>query len=196
MFYDKRNEQNLAKLADNTKRAALAWYAYCKENNINVLIYETIRTKEKQAEYVKAGSSLTMTSYHLVGQALDFVLVDDRGNCLWNGYHTPKAKQAVSYAKRMGFTWGGDWSGFVDSPHLQFNHRGYGTDTFTGKPVYKDTPIVIAPKKFTSIVDYLKYHKQNSSYAARQQLAAKYGIKDYRGTADQNTKLLNMLQGA
>ncbi|MGE7954912.1 M15 family metallopeptidase [Lysinibacillus xylanilyticus] len=195
MFYDKRNEQNLAKLADNTKRAALAWYKYCKENNINVLIYDTLRTKAQQQEKVDNGSNQTMKSYHIVGQALDFVLVNDRGECLWGAYNTPKAKMAVSYAKRLGFTWGGDWTSFVDCPHLQFNHRGYGSDTFTGR-VIKDAPVKIAPKKFTSLVDYLSHNKQNSSYAARQQLAAKHGIKGYNGTAEQNTKLLNILQSA
>lgn len=194
MFYDNRNMQNIAKLADNTKKAALAWYKYCQENKINILIYETIRSKEKQAEYVKAGSSQTMTSYHLVGQALDFVLVDEKGQTLWGAYHTPKAKQAVAYAKKLGFTWGGDWTGFVDCPHLQFNHKGYGTDTF-GKVSQPSKPTLMQ-KRYTSIVDYLKAHGQNASYAARQLLASKYGIKDYTGTASQNTKLLNILQGS
>lgn len=194
MFYNDRNLKNINMLADNTKRVALKWYNYCVKNNINVLIYETLRSKDKQLEYVKTGASQTMNSYHIVGQALDFVLVDDKGKCLWNAYHTPKATQAVSYAKQLGFTWGGDWTGFVDCPHLQFNHRGYGTDTFSGSNPPKGVPIVITPKKFTSLVDYLKHTKQNSSYPARKQLAIKYGIKGYIGTAEQNTKLLKLLQ--
>nr|WP_245799833.1 hypothetical protein [Virgibacillus proomii] len=35
----------------------------------------------------------------------------------------------------------------------------------------------------------------DSSFGNRKRLAAKYGIKYYRGTADQNVKLLNKLQG-
>lgn len=46
----------------------------------------------------------------------------------------------------------------------------------------------------TSIVDYLKKNNQDSSYAARKQLAASNGITGYRGTAAQNTKLLQILQ--
>lgn len=46
----------------------------------------------------------------------------------------------------------------------------------------------------TSIVDYLKSIGQDSSFAARAKLAAKYGIKNYKGTAEQNTKLLNILR--
>ena len=130
MIYDKRNRENLSKLADNTRKKALQWYEYCVKNNIEILIYETIRTKEKQMEYVKKGASKTMKSYHLVGQALDFVPVDKQGNALWNGYDLPHIKKAIQYAKQLGFTWGGDWKGFVDKPHLQYEYKGYGTDTF------------------------------------------------------------------
>jgi len=44
-----------------------------------------------------------------------------------------------------------------------------------------------------SIVDYLKSVGQDSSYSARAALAAKNGISNYVGDADQNTKLLNIL---
>lgn len=42
-------------------------------------------------------------------------------------------KKFIVYAKSIGFEWGGDWTGFVDQPHLQFNYKGYGTDTFGKK---------------------------------------------------------------
>ena len=141
MTYDKRNRDNLAKLADHTKAAAAAWYDFLIKNEIDVLIYETIRTKAKQAEYVKSGASQTMTSYHLVGQALDFVPVNAKGETLWGGYGTAEIKKAVAEAKRLGFEWGGDWKNFVDKPHLQFNHTGYGKDTF-GKVVAAPKPVV------------------------------------------------------
>ena len=100
------------------------------ENNIEILIYETIRTKEKQKSILKKGASKTMKSYHLVGQALDFVPVDNEGRALWNGYNAPHIKKAIQYAKQLGFTWGGVWKTFQDKPHLQYEHKGYGTDTF------------------------------------------------------------------
>lgn len=130
MIYDKRNRENLSKLAVNTRRKALQWYEYCVKNNIDILIYETIRTKEKQREYVNKGVSKTMKSYHLVGQALDFVPVDNKGRALWNGYDLPHIQKAIKYAKYLGFTWGGEWKTFPDKPHLQYEHKGYGTDTF------------------------------------------------------------------
>ncbi|CAF1861240.1 N-acetylmuramoyl-L-alanine amidase CwlH [Bacillus subtilis] len=148
--YDSRNRANIAKLADNTKAAALKWYDYLIDNKIDLLIYETIRTEAQQRANVAKGASQTMKSYHLVGQALDFVPVNGK-TTLWNGYGSANVKKAVAYAKKLGFEWGGDWSGFVDKPHLQFNYRGYGTDTF-GKKVNNSTskPSAPAPKKSTS----------------------------------------------
>ncbi|EJS72892.1 SH3 domain-containing protein [Bacillus cereus] len=130
MKYHERNVRNLNQLADNTKAAAFKWYQYCVDNGIDVLIYETIRTKEKQREYVNKGASQTMKSYHIVGQALDFVPIKSNGTEDWNGYNKEPWASAIRYAKQIGFEWGGDWKGFVDSPHLQYNYKGYGTDTF------------------------------------------------------------------
>lgn len=130
MIYDKRNRENINKLAYHTRLKASEWYAFCVRNNINILIYETIRDEKTQRKYVNEGKSQTMKSYHLVGQALDFVPVNNKGETLWNGYEDSKIKQAINEAKRLGFTWGGDWKGFKDKPHLQYEYKGYGTDTF------------------------------------------------------------------
>ncbi len=45
-----------------------------------------------------------------------------------------------------------------------------------------------------SIIDFLNSIGQDSSRASRVQLAARYGITNYTGTADQNTQLLNNLR--
>lgn len=46
-----------------------------------------------------------------------------------------------------------------------------------------------------SLVDYLKSVGKDSSFAARKQYAAQYGISGYSGTAAQNTQLLNLMRG-
>lgn len=127
MYYDKRNRATLNELADNTKKLAYQWYNYCIDNNIEILIYEAIRTKKEQQENVKRGASKTLHSYHLVGQALDFVPVKN-GKAVWNGYNAPDIKKAFAYARKLGFVLGHDWG--WDSPHLQYEYKGYGTDTF------------------------------------------------------------------
>lgn len=50
-------------------------------------------------------------------------------------------------------------------------------------------------QKTDSIVDYLKSINEDSSFNNRKRLANKYGIKNYRGTASQNRRLLNALRG-
>jgi peptidoglycan L-alanyl-D-glutamate endopeptidase CwlK len=129
LTYQKRNLDNIAKLADHTKAAALQWHKFLEDHKIDLLIYETIRSKETQAANVRKGASQTMKSYHIVGQALDFVPVV-HGETDWGGYNRPDILKAVKEAKRLGFTWGQDWITFKDSPHLQFAYKGYGTDTF------------------------------------------------------------------
>lgn len=41
-----------------------------------------------------------------------------------------------------------------------------------------------------SLVDHLNSKEQDSSFAARKRLAEQYGIKNYKGSASQNKKLL------
>lgn len=131
MIYDERNRNNLNQLADNTKIKAYQWYQYCIDNKIQVLVYETIRTKEKQRENVAKGASKTMNSWHLTGQAIDWVLVDSKGNALWDAYKTSNGLKVINYAKSIGFTSGHDWG--WDSPHLQYDKIKYGNDTFKNK---------------------------------------------------------------
>lgn len=50
--------------------------------------------------------------------------------------------------------------------------------------------------KGTSIVDYLNSIGENSSFSNRKKLASKYGISNYKGTASQNTQLLNKMRGS
>ena len=107
MIYDDHNRTNLDKLADNTRVKAYQLYQYCINNNIQILIYETIRTKAQQAEYVRTGKSKTMNSWHLTGQALDWVLVNTKGDAMWNGYKTTNGLKVINYAKS---NWIHKWS--------------------------------------------------------------------------------------
>ncbi|WP_051567121.1 M15 family metallopeptidase [Priestia flexa] len=142
MTYDSRNRKNLDQLHPNTKKAAYTLYEYALKNNINILIYETIRTIQQQQQNIKNKVSQTMKSYHIVGQALDFVPINEKGKAIWNGYNSPQIQGFIKYAKKLGFTWGGDWTTLVDSPHLQYNYKGYGTDVSLSKtPVKAVTPV-------------------------------------------------------
>lgn len=128
MMNEKRNLENMNKLAPHTRDAALKWYDKLKIEQIEVLVYETIRTLEKQKENLANGKSETLKSYHLVGQALDWVLINKNGTALWDDYKTVKGKRVVELAKMYGFLSGGDWKTLKDYPHLEFHYKGYGTD--------------------------------------------------------------------
>lgn len=143
MYYDKRNRATLNELAPNTKRLAFKWYEYLVKNGIEILVYDARRTEAEQRANVNSGASQTMRSYHLVGQALDFVPADKKGKVYWSGsnaYGRADIKKAIKEAQRLGFTWGGDWDSdgdqrdetFIDSPHLQYEYKGYGTDKVLG----------------------------------------------------------------
>ncbi|EAE5600684.1 M15 family peptidase [Listeria monocytogenes] len=194
-YYYSRSLANVNKLADNTKVAARKLLDWAENSGIEVLIYETIRTKEQQSANVASGASQTMRSYHLVGQALDFVMAKGK-TVNWGGYRSANAKKFIAKAKALGFTWGGDWDGFVDNPHLQFEYKGYGTDTF-GKRASANVPAKPNTQSNSSLglVDYMNMNKLDSSFANRKKLAAKYDIKNYSGTASQNTTLLAKLKG-
>lgn len=59
-------------------------------------------------------------SFHNYGLALDFVTCDGSGkNIDW--VVGPKWRRAAAIAKELGFAWGGDWTGFVDYPHIEYN---------------------------------------------------------------------------
>ncbi|MGX4667803.1 N-acetylmuramoyl-L-alanine amidase [Cerasibacillus sp. JNUCC 74] len=93
-----------------------------------------------------------------------------------------------------------DWSRKNCPAQIRANKDGISWSDFKrmvsgkkpSKPAAKPKP---SSKKYHSIVDYLKAHGMDSSVNNRKRLAAKYGIKNYRGTAEQNIMLLNKLQG-
>lgn len=152
MIYNSRNLTTIKELAPNTEAAANKLYEFCVKNKIEILIYDGIRTEAEQRANVARGVSKTMRSYHLVGQALDFVPVDAKGNPQWNlaAYKTDGIKKMIAFAKTVGFEWGGDWKTFVDAPHLQFNFKGYGTDKV--EVVAPVAPKPVKPKTIHTVV--------------------------------------------
>ncbi|MCK2000740.1 transglycosylase SLT domain-containing protein [[Brevibacterium] frigoritolerans] len=177
--YHERNLAAIEELGEHTQDKAREWYQYCLDNNINILITDGMRTLEQQKEYLRTGKSKTLRSYHLVGQALDFTPVVD-GKLNWNAYGNEDIKKAIAKARELGFIWGADWDNdgssadesFIDSPHLQYNYKGYGTDTLdtdNNEEAQKqdgsnDKQSEETPKKDSKVVnikDYQKTEKQS-----------------------------------
>lgn len=174
---------------------------------IYVVITQGYRSKEEQdALYAqgrtKPGKIVTNAkggySYHNFGLAFDFAIMKDDGNISWNV--DDKWKRVAQIGKSLGLEWGGDWKSFPDYPHFQYTFGLSLADLRAGKrppQVVKPTSAVEAVRskpKYTSIVDYLKAHRMPYDFASRVKLAKKLGIPNYKGSAEQNIKMLELLQ--
>lgn len=68
----------------------------------------------------KVTNAKPFESMHNYGLALDFVLTDEQAKQVyWS--RNAKWERAAAIAKELGFIWGGDWKGFVDNPHIEYN---------------------------------------------------------------------------
>lgn len=103
---------------------------------ITILITDGFRSSEEQdALYAQGrttdGPIVTQVrggnSYHNYGLAIDFAIRTKKGEVLWdmeydgNGNSKADWMEVVGIAKKLGFSWGGDWDNFPDYPHLQMD---------------------------------------------------------------------------
>lgn len=90
-------------------------------SEIDFCVTEGLRTKERQAELMKAGATRTMNSKHIVGKAVDLAAIVD-GHVRWDWPLYPKLATAMKRAAEIlnvKIEWGGDWLSFRDGPHFQ-----------------------------------------------------------------------------
>lgn len=114
----------LNKVHPDLKAVALRAVKY---SPLEFRITEGLRTKERQAELVKAGASRTMNSRHLTGHAIDFVAMVD-GKVRWDWPLYPKIADAFKRAAaelKIPIVWGGDWPRFRDGPHIELDRKAY-----------------------------------------------------------------------
>ncbi|MDQ0113945.1 M15 family metallopeptidase [Paenibacillus harenae] len=110
--------------------------AQTSEAGITILITDGFRSTEEQNGLYEQGRStdgpvVTQVrgghSYHNYGLAIDFALRTKDGEVVWdmkydgNGNSKADWLEVVAIAKKLGFSWGGDWEGFKDYPHLQMD---------------------------------------------------------------------------
>ncbi len=90
-------------------------------SEIDFVVTEGLRTKERQAALFKAGATRTMNSKHLVGKAVDLAALVD-GTVRWDWPLYAKLAEAMKRAAEIlnvEIEWGGDWITFKDGPHFQ-----------------------------------------------------------------------------
>ena len=94
---------------------------------VDFIITEGLRTKERQEQLVRAGASRTLKSRHLTGHAIDLAAkVGDEVRWDWPLYHKlADAMQQAAAVCGVKIEWGGDWKSFPDGPHFQLPWATY-----------------------------------------------------------------------
>lgn len=101
---------------------------------IDILITDGFRSSEEQNGLHEQGRTAPGNvvtharggeSYHNYGLAIDFALRIGNGEVVWdlarddNGNGERDWYEVAAIGKELGFSWGGDWQGFKDYPHLE-----------------------------------------------------------------------------
>lgn len=94
---------------------------------VDFLVTEGLRTREKQIELVRAGASRTTRSRHLTGHAID-VAAWVAGGVRWDWPLYEELSRAFKQAAaelKVPIVWGGDWKSFRDGPHYELSRTEY-----------------------------------------------------------------------
>lgn len=101
--------------------------AAAEVTEVDFIVTEGLRTKERQEQLVRAGASKTLKSRHLTGHAVDLAAkVGNEVRWDWPLYHKLAAAMKDSAAALgIEIEWGGDWKSFPDGPHFQLPWATY-----------------------------------------------------------------------
>lgn len=104
-------------------------------SDVDFVIIEGLRSKERQQKLVAAGASTTMNSRHLTGHAVDvcpMVDLNDNGKVETSEMFNPRlltklatVMKAAAAIENVPIIWGGDWRTFKDLPHFELDRRKY-----------------------------------------------------------------------
>lgn len=121
MPLDERSKKNLVGVhADLVKVAELA-AELCASDDLHFTVTEGLRTLARQRKLVAAGASKTLNSFHITGDAFDFVpIVDGEITWKWPAF-MPIVEKIEQAAKQLGIEieCGARWRKFPDGPHVQ-----------------------------------------------------------------------------
>ncbi|WP_127506612.1 M15 family metallopeptidase [Paenibacillus humicus] len=151
--------------------AASALIERCYNRGVPIVITQGLRTyAEQDALYAqgrtKPGAIVTNArggySNHNFGVAIDFALLLPDGNkCSWDTKRDDDRdgvadwNEVVTEAKRLGFTWGGDWRTFTDLPHFEMTF-GISTAAYRGGQRPTAAQIAVAYAKINEGVVEMK----------------------------------------
>jgi peptidoglycan L-alanyl-D-glutamate endopeptidase CwlK len=97
------------------------------DSDLEFIVTEGVRTKEKQLQLYNAGASKTLNSRHLTGHAVD-VAVLVAGEVRWDWPLYKKVSEIILNAAKVlniPVVWGGSWKTFKDGPHFELDRTKY-----------------------------------------------------------------------
>lgn len=115
------SEKSMKRLAGVDPRLVAVMGAAAQISPVPFQVTEGLRGMDRQKMLFDAGKSLTMSSRHCVGEAVDIVCLVN-GEADWNFASYRKVADAVKAAAKqlnIAVEWGGDWATFKDGPHFQ-----------------------------------------------------------------------------
>lgn len=118
-----------------------------QESELDFVVIEGLRTKERQKQLVASGASRTMNSRHLTGHAVDIVPIGPNGKAAfdWPLYdRLGPAVKAAAEKEGVALVWGGDWTSFKDGPHFELDRKVYPEGQFLSRakpPADRTTPV-------------------------------------------------------
>ena len=117
------NSRNIDDLRSDVAVNCRIFVEECKKAGYPVLVTQTVRDAEYQAQLCANGYAKTaVPSFHGVKAGLAF---DVCKNVRGQEYSDSNFWKGISQiGKAMGFTWGGDWKSFPDKPHFQWDDHG------------------------------------------------------------------------
>ncbi|TFE02895.1 peptidoglycan-binding protein [Jeotgalibacillus salarius] len=146
-----RSVRNMGAVVPQIRSLAITLITKSYDEGINVQISSGYRSNTQQASiygmgrpnywwngklYGNEGSIVSNAkpgqSVHNYGLAIDYFLVSDDGlKAIW--VVDAQWRRVAQIGKSLGFTWGGDWKGFVDAPHLEYTKGLTWRDLQAGK---------------------------------------------------------------
>lgn len=185
-MYSSRNIDDLRKDVAANCRVLLQ---LCKEAGLKVLVTGTVRDDEyQQWAYEHGFASSPIPSFHGQKAGLAF---DICKNIKGHEYDDLTFfSQVGAIGKKIGFTWGGDWTSFVDRPHFQWDQHGKYTSAMIRRgeypptmPAYGGEKTTATNTKGTRAYPFLGKFKCTSGYGQRSAVSTTQGKSstDHKG---------------
>lgn len=144
------NSRDTSLLRPDVRANLQIFVQMCKAEGLPVLITQTVRDDEYQAYLYAQGrtrpgnivTNSKRATFHGAGLAFD-ICKNVRGEEYSDNYFF---NRCGAIGEQVGFSWGGNWKGFPDRPHFQWDEGGKykfsRTQGPTPMPLYKEDEMI------------------------------------------------------